>query len=61
MLGGNIEDFWQVYYYLEPAPNLQEGQNYSFKKGTIPDWSKGSLVCKYWQVGADLRKKEGTC
>ena len=35
-----VEDFWQVYHYLEPASNLQEGQDYSlFKKGIFPDWS----------------------
>ena len=43
---------------MEPAPNLQEGQNYSFKKRTIPHWSKGRLGCKHWQVGADLRKRK---
>ena len=37
---GTVEDFWQVYNYLEPASNLQEGQDYSlFKKGMFPDWS----------------------
>ena len=37
---GTVEDFWQVYNYLEPASNLQEGQDYSlFKKGIFPDWS----------------------
>ena len=35
-----VEDFWQVYNYIEPVSNLNEGQDYSlFKKGIFPDWS----------------------
>merc|ERR1711872_1072640 len=34
-----IEDFWQVYNYIEPASNLSQGCDYSvFKKGIQPDW-----------------------
>jgi len=34
-----IEDFWQVYNYIEPASKLGTGCDYSvFKKGIMPDW-----------------------
>jgi len=34
-----IEDFWQVYNYIEPASKLGIGCDYSvFKKGIMPDW-----------------------
>jgi len=34
-----IEDFWQIYNYIEPASNLGSGCDYAvFKKGIQPDW-----------------------
>merc|ERR1719238_857166 len=34
-----IEDFWQVYNYVEPASKLGVGCDYAlFKKGIMPDW-----------------------
>ena len=34
-----IEDFWQVYNYIEPASMLGRGCDYAvFKKGIQPDW-----------------------
>ena len=34
-----IEDFWQVYNYIEPASKLGKGCDYAlFKKGIRPDW-----------------------
>eukprot|EP00092_Neocalanus_flemingeri_P029731 GFUD01032279.1.p1 GENE.GFUD01032279.1~~GFUD01032279.1.p1 ORF type:complete len:292 (+),score=82.86 GFUD01032279.1:192-1067(+) len=34
-----IEDFWQVFNYIEPASKLGSGCDYSvFKKGIMPDW-----------------------
>ena len=34
-----IEDFWQVFNYIEPASNLGQGCDYMvFKKGIQPDW-----------------------
>jgi len=34
-----IEDFWQVYNYIEPASQLKIGCDYAlFKKGIMPDW-----------------------
>jgi len=34
-----IEDFWQIYNYIEPASQLGQGCDYAvFKKGIQPDW-----------------------
>jgi len=34
-----IEDFWQIYNYIEPASQLGSGCDYAvFKKGIQPDW-----------------------
>jgi len=34
-----IEDFWQIYNYVEPASQLGIGCDYAlFKKGIMPDW-----------------------
>jgi len=34
-----IEDFWQIYNYIEPASKLGPGCDYAvFKKGIQPDW-----------------------
>lgn len=34
-----IEDFWQLYNYVEPASKLGVGCDYAlFKKGIMPDW-----------------------
>merc|ERR1719369_1550792 len=34
-----IEDFWQVYNFIEPASKIGHGCDYSvFKKGIMPDW-----------------------
>jgi len=34
-----VEDFWQVYNYIDPASKLKSGCDYAlFKKGIMPDW-----------------------
>eukprot|EP00091_Calanus_sinicus_P024088 TRINITY_DN8454_c0_g1_i1.p1 TRINITY_DN8454_c0_g1~~TRINITY_DN8454_c0_g1_i1.p1 ORF type:complete len:355 (-),score=111.01 TRINITY_DN8454_c0_g1_i1:117-1181(-) len=34
-----IEDFWQIYNFIEPASQLGQGCDYAvFKKGIQPDW-----------------------
>jgi len=40
---GTIEDFWQIYNYIEPVSKIRSGCDYAlFKKGIKPDWADRS-------------------
>jgi len=55
-----IEDFWQVYNYIEPASNLSQGCDYSvFKKGIQPDWEDfQNMAGGRWIVTSDRTKRD---
>jgi len=50
-----IEDFWQVYNYIEPASKLAQGCDYMvFKKGIQPDWEDfQNMSGGRWIVNSD--------
>jgi len=50
-----IEDFWQVYNYIEPASKLGTGCDYSvFKKGIMPDWEDfQNMLGGRWIINSD--------
>jgi len=50
-----IEDFWQVYNYIEPASKLAHGCDYMvFKKGIQPDWEDfQNMSGGRWIVNSD--------
>lgn len=57
-----VEDFWQVFNYIELASNLDNGSDYAvFKKGIRPDWEDfQNMFGGRWLIVSDKnnRKKE---
>jgi len=50
-----VEDFWQVFHYLEPASKIDTNCDYSlFKKGIFPDWEDfQNMPGGRWSVNSD--------